>query len=297
MTVLSVAEREGQVYGLPRAEKLAALGWPDLTEGFHGPLPLPPVEGEVFLCWDMGLQTSGNIWVDIETAQEMTIDVGYADHLHGGRVNPLVQQHAFADRLIVGAGRHTLHLPHERGFRYLQCTFSAPATLHDLWVAEHVYPHDDIIRFRCSDATLNAIWEMAGATGHQCSLYSHVDNARRERQGWGGAYSRQFADLHLFGDLRLSRKTLEDFLDCVDVHGFIPDVFSLHQTVSQVDFRPRPVVSRSPAGITCAMPMTVSWPRGCCTRVRWCWSTTGSNCVRGCSGVPTRRPAGGWSGI
>lgn len=225
MSVLTTAEREGLAFGLPSAEKMAALGWPDLTEAFRCPLSIPAVDGDFYLTLDMGLQTSGRLRLEVETTQETAIDAGYADHLQRGRVNPTLQAHAFADRFLLGPGRHSVQLPHDRGFRYLQLSFSQPVLLHDVHVDEHVYPHDDICRFRSSDETLNRIWEMARATLHQCSLHVHVDNARRERQGWSGPdlYAQVHGFFHAFADLRLTRKMLEDYLDFYDVHGFIPD--------------------------------------------------------------------------
>jgi len=85
--------------------------------------------------------------------------------------------------VIVGPGRRTVRLPHDHGFRYAQLTFNGPAVLHAVQVEEHVFPHDDVRRFQCSDATLNAIWDASVATLHQCGLTTLVDNARRERQG------------------------------------------------------------------------------------------------------------------
>jgi len=225
MSVLSTNEREAMLLGLPSAALMADLGWPDLTETFRLPLDIPAMEGDFYLTLDMGLQTSGNLWLEVEAAEGLAIDVGYADHLYRGRVDPTLQSHCFADRLIVDAGRHAVHLPTDRGFRYLQLTFSGAARLLDVHVDEHVYPHDEIVRFRCSDTGLNAIWEMARATAHQCSLHSHVDNARRERQGWSGPdlYAQIHGFFHLFGDLSLTRKMLEDYLEFFAAHGFIPD--------------------------------------------------------------------------
>lgn len=197
------------------------------VSSFTCPLALPRVDGEYFLTLDMGLQTSGNLWLDIDASEEMTIDVGYADHLQNGRVIPTLQGHYFADRLVIARGRQRVYLPHDRGFRYLQLTLSQPATLHEVRVDEHVYPHDDVRRFRCSDDTLNGVWELAIATLHQCSLYSHVDNARRERQGWGGPdlYAQMHGFVHAFGDMRLTRKVLEDYLDFFAETGFIPEFY------------------------------------------------------------------------
>ncbi len=224
-SVLSAEEREGTALGLAQAERAAAFGWPDPAAGFRGPLALPDRGADLYLCWDLGRQTSGNVRLEVACDGDLTIDLGYADHLERGRVNPTTQGHVFADRLIVGAGRQWVSLPLDRGFRYLQCTFSAPAVLHDLRVDEHLYPHDDAVRFRCSDATLNGVWELARATLHQCSLTSHVDNARRERQGWGGPdlYAQMHGFFAAFGDLRLSRKMLEDYLDFFTAEGFVPN--------------------------------------------------------------------------
>ncbi len=205
MSVLSTAEREGLAMGLPSAAMMTALGWPDLTQAFRGPLLIPAVDGDFYLTLDMGLQTSGRLRLELETERETAIDAGYADHLQRGRVNPTLQVHAFADRFLLDAGRHTVQLPHDRGFRYLQLSFSQPVLLHGVHVDEHVYPHDDLCRFRSSDETLNCIWEMARATLHQCSLHVHVDNARRERQGWSGPdlYAQLHGFFHAFADLRL----------------------------------------------------------------------------------------------
>ena len=224
-SVLSVDEQQGTAWGFADPARMAALGWADQTTGFSGPLMFSKAESEYYLCWDFGRQTSGSLWLDIDAGDNAVIDAGYADHLHQGRVHPRLQGHAYADRLLLPAGRHTVHLPVERGFRYLQLSCRDVNVLHDVRLEEHVFPHDDVIRYRCSDDTLNSIWDMAVATLHQCSLTSHVDNARRERQGWGGPdfYAMLHGFFHAFGDSRLSRKQMQDNLDIFAAHGFIPN--------------------------------------------------------------------------
>jgi len=225
-TVLSTDEREGLATAKPRPHRVPSLQWPNASAGPTGPVRIPPcAEGEFFLCVDFGVQTSGQVWLDIDCLSTLHVDLGYADHLRNGRVDPLLQQHAFADRLILGKGRQYVHVPTERGFRYLQLTFSGEATLHELSVREHVYPIDNRTRFACSDAALNGVFALAQATAKQCSIHSHVDNARRERQGWGGPdlYAQVHGFFHIAGDVKLSRKMLEDFVDFFDAHGFIPN--------------------------------------------------------------------------
>jgi len=214
MSVLVAETPRLRVYGLP----------PSGPPSFPIPVAVES-SADGYLVFDMGLQTTGNVWVDVESTSELHIDIGYADHLQHGRVNPMLQNHFFADRIILGSGRQRVHLPMDRGFRYVQLTFTSAAILHAFHVAEHVYPADEVVRFHSSDATLNAVWQLAVDTAHQCSIWSHVDNARRERQGWGGPdlYAQMHGFFHLRGDLRLTRKMLEDFLDCADVDGFIPN--------------------------------------------------------------------------
>jgi len=117
--------------------------------------------------------------------------------------------------MMLPPGRHRVRLPHDRGCRYLQVSFSGEARLHGIGIEEHLYPHDDVRRFTCSDPTLNRIWDAAVATLHSNSIWSHVDNARRERQGWAGPdltlSSRGF--MAAFGDTRLTRKQLEDYCE------------------------------------------------------------------------------------
>jgi len=225
-TVLSSEEREGLAISLPRPHRLPNLQWPNANVGPAGPIRIPPCgEGEFYLCVDFGVQTSGQVWLDIDCANTIHVDLGYADHLRNGRVDPMLQQHAFADRLTLSKGRQHIHVPTERGFRYLQMTFGGEVTLHEVSVREHVYPTDNRTRFLCSDATLNDVFALAKATARQCSLHSHVDNARRERQGWGGPdlYAQLHGFFHVAGDVKLSRKMLEDYVDFFDAHGFVPN--------------------------------------------------------------------------
>lgn len=199
------------VYGLPQAGS-----WPWVV---------PAVEGDYYLTLDCGRMVSACVAIEVECPREVTIDVGYGEALSlQGRVDPRTQGHSFADRLVLPAGRQRVRLPHDRAFRYLQLTFSDAATLHDLQVESHLYPHGRPLHFACSDPTLNAIRDMCLETLQLCSLTTLVDNARRERQGWGGPDLVVVNDavMHAFGDARLVAKKLDDFCDYHDRHGTLP---------------------------------------------------------------------------
>ncbi|HUT58457.1 MAG TPA: hypothetical protein VNA25_11490, partial [Phycisphaerae bacterium] len=219
-----VFERAGkQIYHLPCAKLMAKLGWrlpAEHPDGVVSPMPampleIPAVDGDFFLTLDIGRQTSGCAWLEVETGADLTVDVAYGDSLDAGRVNPRSENHSLADRVLLPSGRRRVRLPHDRGCRYLQVSFSGGVRLHGVGIEEHLYPHDEARRFTCSDPTLNRIWDAAVATLHSNSLWSHLDNARRERQGWAGPdvtlSSRGF--MAAFGDTRLTRKQLEDYCD------------------------------------------------------------------------------------
>ena len=191
----------------------------------NGKIIVPHIEDDFYILFDANMQTSGSLWIDIESETELIIDMAYADHLINGRVDPTTQSHPFADRFILNAGRNTAHLPFDKGYRYVQCNFSKAATIHDIYISEHVYNHDNKLRFNSSDKALNYVWQGALNTLHQCSLTTHVDNARRERQGWGGPdqYGMSHGVFYGFGDLRLTRKMLIDYIYCYEEHGFVPN--------------------------------------------------------------------------
>ena len=207
--IFSTAGKE--IYGLP-----SAGSWPWIV---------PAVAADYFMTFDCGRMISACVWLEVDARREVTIDVGYGEALSlQGRVDPRTQGHSFADRVILPAGRRRLRLPHDRAFRYLQLTFSGAATLHDVQVESHVYPYGPALPFACSDPTLNAIRDMCLETLQLCSLTTLVDNARRERQGWGGPDMVVVNDgvMHGFGDARLVAKKLDDFCDGHDRDGNIP---------------------------------------------------------------------------
>jgi hypothetical protein len=205
------------------AGRVRELGLPVLVDGaWQGQLAAG--EGEPFLLFDFGRQASGVVLLELEVAAHTTIDLAYGETLVRSRIDPCVMGHSFADRLVIGPGRHRLRAPHDRAFRYLQLSCSGAARLHDLALEEHVYPHDDVERFRHADPALQGIWELCRQTLHQTSLSTLVDNARRERQGWGGPdlSTVNLSYIAMFGDWALPRKKLEDFCDYFDLHGAIP---------------------------------------------------------------------------
>ena len=224
-----------QIYHLPCPDLMGTLGWQLPAEVPHGllspmpmmPLAIPAVDGDLFLTLDLGRQTSGCVWLEVETSAELTVDIAYGDSLVAGRVNPRAENHSLADRLLLPSGRRRVRLPHDRGCRYLQVSFSDEARLHGIGLEEHLYPHDGVRRFTCSDPTLNRIWDAAVATLRSNSLWSHVDNSRRERQGWAGPdvtlSSRGF--IAAFGDTRLTRKHLEDTCDYFEATGNVPNFY------------------------------------------------------------------------
>jgi hypothetical protein len=199
------------------------LGLPARSGGRWSGL-LPAGEGDGYLLFDLGAQVSGVVVMDLEPTGDCTLDLAYGEALERGRVDPLAMGHSYADRVVIGPGRRRVRLPHDRAFRYLHLSWSSPCLLHALHVEEHTLPHDEVERFRSGDPALNAIWAMARRTMHHNALTTLVDNARRERQGWGGPdlAAGNAAYAAVFGDLRLPAKKLGDFADAAEERGALP---------------------------------------------------------------------------
>ncbi len=206
--------------GLPNP---ARMGWESLEPPIR--LPQPETGRDFYLTYDLGRQTSGCLLLTVETETECRIEIGYTDRLRKRRVNPTVQFN-LSDRVIVpAAGRSEVRLPHDRGCRYIQLSFSRAAIVQEIAWEEHVFAHDRTRRFHSSDPGLNAIWEAAENTIRQVSLSFYTDNARRERQGWMGTelIHTGRGGFAVYGDLALARKQIVDALECAeDLNGYIP---------------------------------------------------------------------------
>ncbi|MBA7713507.1 hypothetical protein ES703_122510 [subsurface metagenome] len=185
-----------------------AMSWEDIEEKplSSQSLPLYLKEGECVLL-DFGREVFGCPIVSLEASEGSVVDMGYAEHLTDGRINPARGLVWYADRYITKSGGQSWELFSSRAFRYLEIVVRKaghPVKLNGLKVKEVLYPVEDIGSFECSDKLLNKVWNMGKYTVHLCMEDAYIDCPWRERgQWWGDARVTCFANRVAFGDERL----------------------------------------------------------------------------------------------
>lgn len=172
------------------------------------------------LVLDLGREFSGYIGFDLDAPAGTVVDVygfEYLDPITGYREDSVGMENAF--RYTARTGRQSYQSPIRRGMRYLQLTVrrpvdvnadpDAPVILHELHVTESHFPVSRAGRFRCSDARLDAIWEMSRRTVIACMEDTYVDCPGYEQVFWvGDSYSSARFAAYLFGAEALTRRCL-----------------------------------------------------------------------------------------
>ncbi len=146
-----------------------------------------------YIIYDFGRELCGNLVLDIEGPAGAIVDVGFDEdcpnmRIDPRRINPNNTIYRFADRYILREGRQRIENRfHSRGMRYLQLVcrrFNEPITIHNVQMANRVYPMPLAATFDCDDAYLNQLWAMSVETMQACSLDVFVDGPWREQTLW-----------------------------------------------------------------------------------------------------------------
>ena len=206
----AVHPRERKPVPVPSELRAIAAGNPALIPACPG--------HDTELVLDLGREFSGYIGFDMEAPAGTVLDVygfEYLDPLSGHREDSVGMENAL--RYTSRAGRQTYQSPSRRGMRFLQLTVRRPAgiapdepvILHDIHVIESHFPVSRTGRFRCSDARLDAIWEMSRRTVIACMEDTYVDCPGYEQVFWvGDSYSSARFAAYLFGAEALTRRCL-----------------------------------------------------------------------------------------
>jgi hypothetical protein len=184
-----------------------------------GPLVLPPAPGGggVAIVLDFGRTlTGGGFQIDLDAPPGTVLDVGYGEHLIGGRVRTFIPNnqgnYSFADRFVLGSGRVIVEPTHERGFRVLQVVargHAAPVTLWSCQATDRRHPAPPVATFECSDPTLNLVWGACVATIGACATDTFVDCPWREAAFWvNDLLVEQATWLRITGDAALPARCL-----------------------------------------------------------------------------------------
>ncbi|HYJ13724.1 MAG TPA: family 78 glycoside hydrolase catalytic domain, partial [Thermomicrobiales bacterium] len=164
------------------------------------------------LIFDLGREFSGFIAFDVEAPAGVILDWYGFEYLRGDhRENTERLDNSF--RYVTRAGRQQYGSPTRRGMRFLQLNVRRPGgvtgevRLHDLTVTESHFPVSRVGRFRCSNARLEQIHELARRTVIACMEDTYVDCPAYEQTYWvGDAYNSARFATYLFGAEALTER-------------------------------------------------------------------------------------------
>ncbi|GAB4425170.1 MAG: hypothetical protein Kow00106_21850 [Anaerolineae bacterium] len=170
-------------------------------------------EGEGCLV-DLGDIRVGFPALDVESAEEAVLDIGYGQVLFGDRRIRFSNDGMMkiVDRVYTGAGHRAWQSLQRRTARYLHvsCRKGSNVRLSRLGIQTIGYPVARIGHFECSDPALNRIWEVSRYTTELLMQYGYQDCLKRE-EGTINPSSFNYASraaMCCFGDTLLARRGL-----------------------------------------------------------------------------------------
>jgi hypothetical protein len=209
-------------------EQLALPSAVLLTGSGAEPLVIPPQKGGqgVTLIADFERDRIGGFELDITAHAGTIVDVGYEEQIRDQRLKFAIGSYRLADRFVLRAGRQTVSNAHERGYRYLQLAFREfrePVRMRSLRAGDRRYPVVARGAFRCSDASLNSIFDACAATLSTCATDTFIDCPWRELSFWVNDLLVENAIfVQVFGDSRLNARCLRLALSERRPDGLIP---------------------------------------------------------------------------
>ncbi|GGA03882.1 hypothetical protein GCM10008018_57240 [Paenibacillus marchantiophytorum] len=227
----------GVIPKLPAPSGRMHLDIMEETKGMHlieaSPLDSPrdvgsqspsPDEAEV-LTYDFGRIEPGYLQLEVTGTAGTVVDVVYAEELWEGKALLNGNNNRSLDRFILAEGRQQL----EVGFGWKACRYvqlrvrhvdSRPVCVHRVGLRTRRYPVAQPAAFKCSDQTLQRVWEISEHTIRICMQDAFVDSPSREQQQWMGDGRWQgLYQTYYSGDGRLHRKLLEQVGQSQDWQG------------------------------------------------------------------------------
>ncbi|MFP4381338.1 MAG: alpha-L-rhamnosidase N-terminal domain-containing protein [Candidatus Sumerlaeia bacterium] len=254
---LSASDPLSEIGGWKVAERRASAqnpvreaAWDDYGDPIESLTP-DELQGHVFshdkypggfaIMLDLGMTRLVIPEIELEGVNDAKVDLLYSEHLckDGYR---LLQSHNYqgGDRILCSRN-HLKWMPsHPRGMRYLTIIVRntlLDVTLKSLKLRLGQYPVENVGRFACSDATLNAVWEMGRLTQATNMEDAYVDCVGRERGMYGRDTIIQYhVNLATFGDHALMGRCMQLYGQSPDSTGKIRAVFPNTGNYTITDF-------------------------------------------------------------
>ncbi len=155
---------------------------PQATTIFHQP------DGDIHLVIDFGREVMGYVELEVTANAGTIIDANCFEGIDEmGIFWTTNLRNSF--RYICREGHQVFISHRRRGFRYISLTLrniQASILIHGVRTRMSTYPIEQRGAFRCSDSTLNQIWETAAYTVQLCMLDTYTDCPAYEQAYWVG---------------------------------------------------------------------------------------------------------------
>ena len=164
-----------------------ALNVEGLLKGKPVNLPKLSPGSSYALILDFGKEVTGYPVVRLKGAAGTVVDLGCAEHLTAGRIDPVKSEVHYTDRFTLADTEETVKTLEWKGFRYLQVTFrnvSRGLKIKSIHVDYIEYPFSRKGKFECSDPLLNRIYEVAAYSANLCMRDTPMDCPWREKRPW-----------------------------------------------------------------------------------------------------------------
>lgn len=164
--------------------------------------------------FDLGVIRAGFPRMDIESADDAVLDIGYSHVLPDDRGIRFYQTEnlKYVDRVQTRAGRQSWQCLQRRTGRYLHvsCRAGAGVVLRGAGVVAVGHPVRDVATFECSDESLNRIWRVSRYTQKLLMQDSYQDCMRREQSTLNTSSFNYMtrSSTCCFGDFDLARRAL-----------------------------------------------------------------------------------------
>ena len=172
----------------------------------------PSPQGDVELIYDLGVQDVGYYDFELTAEAGVVVDLFEVEYIApDGAI-----QHTWGNRnglrYITRAGQNRFTSTKRRAGRYLFLTLRNqhnPVRIRKLQLIESTYPVNEVGSLRCSDASLERIWEISERTLKLCMEDTFTDCPLYEQTLWvGDARNEALYAYPLFGAVDLGRRCI-----------------------------------------------------------------------------------------
>lgn len=170
----------------------------------------PALDGDVELCLDLGKETVGWVTFELTAPAGTVIDAHLIEYRDGKLLQHTGSRNGF--RYITHDGVNHFVSMKRRAGRYLFLTLRemrAPVRIRTVQMLQATYPVEQRGAFRCSDNTLNRIWEISAYTLRLCMEDTYTDCPLYEQTLWvGDARNESLYNAICFGAHDLTQRCL-----------------------------------------------------------------------------------------